>query len=323
MKTKLAASALAIVAVTGGSPAWADCGEVSITEMNWASSAVVTAVSSFIMTQGYGCEVKKVPSSTVPSVTSVAETGEPDIVTELWLNSAPIYSDLEAEGKIVTLTNILSDGGEENWYIPKYLADAHPELTTIEGVFANPELVGGRFHNCPSGWGCRIVNDNLAKAFGMREMDGLEVFDHGSGETLATALASAYEAKEPWFGYYWAPTAVLGKYEMVAVDLGNFDAAIHECNGKIDCPTPAVSNFAAAPVFTGATPNFIEAEPEVAELMRNVSFTNAQMGDVLAWQEENNASADEAAAYFLTTYKEVWGTWLNDSAREKLAALLQ
>lgn len=323
MKKTLTASAVAIAATMGGSSAWADCGEVSITEMNWASAAVVTAVSSFIMTEGYGCEVKKVPSSTVPSVTSVAETGEPDIVTELWLNSAPIYADLEAEGKIVTLANILSDGGEENWYIPKYLADAHPELTKIENIFANPELVGGRFHNCPSGWGCRVVGDNLAKAFGMREMDGLDVFDHGSGETLATSLASAYDAKEPWFGYYWAPTAILGKYPMVAVDLGAFDAAIHECNGKIDCPTPGISNFAKAPVYTGATPNFIEAEPEVAELMRNVSFTNAQMGDILAWQEANKASADEAAAYFLTSYKDVWGAWLNDEARGKLAALLQ
>jgi glycine betaine/proline transport system substrate-binding protein len=33
----------------------ADCGEVSITEMNWASASVVTNVSKFIMEEGYGC----------------------------------------------------------------------------------------------------------------------------------------------------------------------------------------------------------------------------------------------------------------------------
>ena len=37
--------------------------------------------------QGYGCNVSVVQSDTVPAVTSVAENGEPDIVTELWLNS--------------------------------------------------------------------------------------------------------------------------------------------------------------------------------------------------------------------------------------------
>jgi glycine betaine/proline transport system substrate-binding protein len=89
----------------------ADCGEVTITEMNWASSAIVTSVSKFLMEQGYGCSVKLVPSSTMPAVTSVAETGRPDIVTELWLTSAPAYLPLEEAGKVRTLANVLSDGG--------------------------------------------------------------------------------------------------------------------------------------------------------------------------------------------------------------------
>ena len=32
----------------------ADCGEVTITEMNWASSAVLASVSKFLMESGYG-----------------------------------------------------------------------------------------------------------------------------------------------------------------------------------------------------------------------------------------------------------------------------
>lgn len=304
------------------SAARADCGEVTITEMNWASSAVITAVAKFIMEQGYGCAVTTVPSATVPSVTSVAETGKPDIVTELWLNSAAIYPKLEEEGKITTAANVLSDGGEEGWWIPAYLAEEHPELKTIEGVLANPELVGGRFHNCPEGWGCRIANDNLKVAFDL-EGNGLEVFDHGSGETLATSIASAYADKAPWFGYYWAPTSVLGKYPMVKVDMGPYNEEIHTCNQTKDCATPAKSSYPAAPVLTGVTNDFKDREPEIFALMQNISFTNAQMGGILAWQEDNSASPDEAAVYFLTNNKDVWSEWLNDAAKEKLAGLLQ
>ena len=36
----------------------AECGEVSITEMNWASSQIITEVSKFLMEQGYGCTVE-------------------------------------------------------------------------------------------------------------------------------------------------------------------------------------------------------------------------------------------------------------------------
>ena len=73
---------------------------------------------------------------------------------------------------------------------------SHPELTTIEGVLANPDLVGGRFHDCPAGWGCDVTNLNNLKAAEF-EASGLERFQHGSGETLATSIAAAYEAKEP------------------------------------------------------------------------------------------------------------------------------
>jgi glycine betaine/proline transport system substrate-binding protein len=74
---------------------------------------------------------------------------------------------------------------------------------------------------------------------------------------------------------------------------------------------------------TAASQAFVEREPAIAELMKNVSFTNAQMGEVLAWRLDNNASYDEAAVYFLTTNKDVWGEWLNDEAKGKLAALLK
>jgi glycine betaine/proline transport system substrate-binding protein len=48
------------------SVAAAECGEVSVAEMNWASAQVITAVSKFLLEQGYGCKVKIVPSATVP-----------------------------------------------------------------------------------------------------------------------------------------------------------------------------------------------------------------------------------------------------------------
>lgn len=323
MKYKLTAAAFTIattLATTGA--ALADCGEVSISEMDWASSAVVTQVSKFLMEQGYGCTVQTVPTSTVPAIASLAETGQPDIVTELWTIYTPPYFDLKAEGKVVELAKVLSEGGVEAWWIPQYLADAHPELTTLEGIKANPDLVGRRFHDCPAGWGCDITNLNNLKAAEL-EAAGVERFQHGSGETLATSIAAAYESKEPWFGYYWAPTSVLGSYPMVKVETAPYDEATHTCNVKEDCATPGLSDYPRADVVTTATSAFVEREPEVAELMRNISFTNTQMNEILAWQEAQGASYEEAAVYFLTNYKDVWGGWLNDAAREKLAALLK
>lgn len=322
MKFKMVSAAALVAGSMTASSAHAECGAVSITEMDWASSQVVTAVAAFIMEQGYGCDVQKVPSSTVPALTSLAETGEPDILTEVWANSTPAYQGMVDEGVLVELADVLSDGGVEAWWIPAYLAESNPELTTWEGIMANPAAVGGRFHDCPSGWACDIINNNNLIAAGI-DGSGLERFQHGSGETLQTSIAAAYADGEPWFGYYWAPTAVLGKFPMVRVEVPAYDAVGHTCNGDVDCAAPVFSAYPAAKVATAASGAFVEREPEVAELLRNVSFTNAQMGEVLAWRLDNNASNEEAAVYFLSTYKDVWADWLNDEAKGKLSALLQ
>ncbi|SFE09012.1 ABC transporter substrate-binding protein [Roseivivax sediminis] len=297
------------------------CGEASITEMNWASGSVVTGVATFLMEQGYGCDVTVVPSSTNPAIASVAENGEPDILTELWVNAAPVYDRLAAEGKVEPLTEVLSDGGIEGWWIPDYTLEAHPELATIEGVLENPDLLGGRFHNCPDGWACKTVNTNNIRAAGLEEA-GFEIFNHGSGETMATSIASAHANNEPWFGYYWAPTAVLGRYPMTRVDVGEYDEEAHACNSTEDCADPELSAYPNGKVLTVVTDSFAEAEPEVVDFLRNMQFTNDQMNSVLAWMEENNASAEEAAVHFLTSYQDVWSGWLSDGARERLASVL-
>lgn len=299
-----------------------NCGEVSITEMDWASAAVVTAVAKFLMEEGYGCSVTKVPSASIPALASVAETGEPDILTEIWTNGAPAYQSLIEEGKIEPLTDVLSDGGVEGWWIPNYLLEAHPVLATLEGIKANPDLVGGRLHNCPEGWTCKTISTNIALAADLAG-SGIEDFVHGSGETLATSIASAYVDKAPWFGYYWAPTSILGKYPMTLVDMGPHNPEGHACNSKQDCTTPMVGAFPRSIVTTVVSREFATENPSVTDLMRNLSFTNQTMGSILAWKEENNASADEAAVHFLNNNSDIWSGWLSSEARGKLSVLIK
>jgi glycine betaine/proline transport system substrate-binding protein len=300
-----------------------ECGEVSITEMNWASAQVVTAVADFIMSQGYGCDVSVVQSDTVPAITSVAENNEPDIVTELWLNSAgDTYTQLKEDGRIVEAGPVLDPGGVEGWWIPTYLAEAHPELKSIDGILENPDLVDARFYNCPEGWGCRVVSDNLSRALDL-EGNGIEVFNAGSGQVLASSMADAVMAEEPWFGYYFGPTLPLGKYDMTKVDLGPVDDEIHSRNQNQEADNPGVSDFPAAPIYTAVTTDFQDENPAVFEFLQNMTFMTDDMSGVLAWMDENTASADEAAVYYLTTYQEQWTEWLSDDARANLASILE
>lgn len=320
-KTTIIGSALAL-SLSGG--AYADsCGDVSVGAMGWASGESLAAIASFVLEEGYGCEVSIVPTDTVPAVTSLAENGQPDVVPEVWVNSVPAYTGLVEQGSVITAADIFAGGGEEGWWIPNYLAEQHPELTTLEGVLANPELVGGRFHNCPVGWGCRVVNDNLKQVHAL-EANGIEVFNHGSGANLAASIAAAFEDQEPWFGYYWGPTAVLGKYPMTRVDIGEVDPEQHALN-QVEGQDPAkigVSGFPAAPVVTAMTADFAKRAPDAAVFVENFSIPNEIVSEFLAWKEDNNASADETAAYVLTNHTELIMDMVNEDARKNLESLL-
>ena len=318
-KSKLLASVLTLT-LSGG--AYASCGTVSVGAMGWASGESLSAIAAFVLEQGYGCDASIVPTDTVPAVTSLAENGQPDVVPEVWVNSAPVYPELVEKGAVITASKVFASGGEEGWWIPNYLAEKHPELTTIDGVLANPELVGGRFHNCPVGWGCRVVNDNLKVVHDL-EGNGIEVFNHGSGANLAASIAAAFEDQEPWFGYYWGPTAVLGKYPMTRVDIGDVDPAQHALN-QVEDQDPSkigASGFPAANVVNAMTADFAKRAPDAADFMRNFSLPNDVISGFLAWKEENNASADETAAYVLTTHTDLIMGMVNDDARAKLSKL--
>jgi ABC-type proline/glycine betaine transport system substrate-binding protein len=136
--------ALALTGALAPMAAQADCGKVSVGEMNWTSGGIIASITEFILTQGYGCEVTVVPSATTTAITSLAENNEPDIVPEFWPNGAPAYYDLAEQGKVVKASDAFSEGGTEHWLVPADLVEKHPELATIEGVLANPDLVGGR-----------------------------------------------------------------------------------------------------------------------------------------------------------------------------------
>ena len=124
-----------------GSAQAEDCGSVSIAEMNWASAGVAAHVDKIILENGYGCTVTLVTGDTMPTFTSMNEKGEPDVAPEMWVNAVRTPLDAAmAEGRLLQLVPLLSEGGVEGWWIPKFLADKHPDIKTVQDALKHPEL---------------------------------------------------------------------------------------------------------------------------------------------------------------------------------------
>jgi glycine betaine/proline transport system substrate-binding protein len=147
-------------------------------------------------------------------------------------------------------------------------------------------------------------------------------FDPGSAEGLAASSAKAYERKEPWFGYYWAPTPVLGKYPMVQVELGEFNAAGHACNIKEDCDKPYAGRYPPSQVLAVTTKAFADTHKAEFEFLQKISIPNDGMNEVLAWGEGEQAEGNEMAGYFMQKYGDLWASWLPAEVAAKVKAAL-
>lgn len=329
-KTNLiVASSLAIVAFSGGAFA-AECGDISISEMNWASAELMANVDAIILEEGYGCDVELIPGATNTTFASMNEKGQPDMAPEFWSNA--VREQLDAATKEGRLHKVMSGPitglGEGWWVTPKFAAD-HPDLDTVEKLLEHPELFPyvednslGAFMGCPAGWGCQLANANMFRAFDMEDK-GWTLVDPGSAAGLDGSIAKAVERDEPWFGYYWNPTAVIGKYKLVMLPFeaewagaDNWDGCI--VKAEQDCADPQPSSWTKSEVDTVATDAFVKANPVAVSYLEKRVFPGPVMNEMLVYMTDNQASGEDAAYEFLAIHEDIWTGWVPAEVAEKV-----
>ncbi|QCI99432.1 ABC transporter substrate-binding protein [Agrobacterium larrymoorei] len=331
---RLLASTCLLFGLLGGVSAAsaAECGSPTIASMNWQSAEVLSNIDKIILNAGYGCSADITVGDTVPTITSMVEKGQPDIAPEAWVDTLPdIVKRGVDEGKLVVAATALPDGGIQGWWIPKYFADEHPDIKTIGDMLKNPKLFPdpedpskGAIVNGPQGWGGTVVTAQLYKAYGA-EKAGFNLIDSGSSAGLDGSIAKAYERKQPWVGYYWSPTALLGKYEMVKLAHGvPADAAEWKrCNTVADCPDPKPNDWPVDKVVTLVAKPFSEkAGPEVMDYLDKRSWSNATVNKLMAWMTDNQATGEDGAKHFLKENPDVWTKWVSPEVAEKVKASL-
>ncbi|ANM06605.1 ABC transporter substrate-binding protein (plasmid) [Rhizobium phaseoli] len=331
MKNILAVSTVALIAGIA-SNASAACGTVSVANMNWQSGELLAHVDKFILEHGFGCQVEFVPGDTLPTITSMVEKGQPDIAGEVWVDLVPdIVKRGVDERRIVNIGPALSDGGIQGWYIPKFIVDAHPEIKTVDDAFAHPELFPapentskGAVFNGPTGSGGSVVSAQLFKAYG-GEAKGFDLVDPGTQAGLDGAMARAYEHKEGWMGYYWSPTALLGKYSMVRLEAGvPHDAAEWKrCNTASDCPDPKKNEWPKDHVVTLVSEKLAASgNAGVMDYLRKRSWDNQTVSSVMSWMTDTQAGGEDGAVHFFKEHPEIWKSWLSADVAEKITAAL-
>lgn len=333
MKNLLATTFLtaALMSIAGAASAQQECGDVTIASMTWQSAEVLANIDKIILSDGYGCNAEIIQGDTVPTLTSMVEKGEPDIAPEGWVDLQPeLVNRGISENKIVSMGEALSDGAVQGWFIPKYIADANPDIKTIADALKHPELFPapedpskGAVFNGPQGWGGTLVTAQLFKAYGAEDQ-GFVLVDTGSAAGLDGSIAKAYERQQGWMGYYWAPTSILGKYEMVKLEFGvpHDEAEWKRCNTVADCPDPKPNEWPKDTVETLVTAQFAERAGPAVDYLKNRRWSNDTVNRLLAWMTDNQATGEEGAKHFLKEQPDLWTKWVTPEVAEKVKASL-
>ena len=290
-------------------------------ELNWDSVMVHNRIAAFIIENGYGYpESEYTPGGTIPLFEGLAR-GDVDINMECWVaNQQEAYDKHINAGSVIDLGDNFWDNWQ-GWLVPTYMIENGdlPEGISVSDMpqywelFEDPEdNTKGRFYSCIPGWECEKINEEKFQEYGLDEY--YNIFLPGSDAALNASMASAYTKKQSWFGYYWAPTWVLGMYDMTPIEEPPFDEEVWETTHA--CAYPAVH------VNIVVNAEFAEREPELVEFLTKYATTTAQNNAVLAYMQDNEASIQEAAIYFLEEFEDTWTKWVPADIASKVKAAL-
>ena len=208
-------------------------------------------------------------------------------------------------------------GATEGWYVPRYVIEGDskrnlpakaPNLSKIadlaaySAVFKDQEEPSkGRFYNCPAGWTCELENTKKLARHNLNE--SLVNFHPGTGAALDAAIASSYKRREPILTYYWSPTAMLGKFDMVKLE----EAPGDEHPIKIQI---------------GVSKVFHDMDPTLMQVFSKVNIPIDLLNKNLATMADERISADKLAIRFLQENPLVWQQWVNSETAAKIQASL-
>jgi len=310
---------LVIAMATGCSQETAE--PIVIGEGDWDSNAFHDQVVKLIIEEGYGYEVDIVMADTSVLIAGLTAR-DIDLNMELWSDNIPTYQEDQDNGYYQSLSTNFDDN-MQGLYVPTYLVEGDgalaPDLKSVKDLvnykelFLNPEDPEmGIIYGGPEGWKATEFLYKKVDEYGLADLYDFKPID--SGATLAATIASAYEKGEPWVGYYWEPTWIMGIYDMTLLEDSPYSQEDYDMG---------IGSFPTVDVNVVATPDFIEAYPELAEFLSNYVTSSQLTSLALGYMQENEVEADEAAKWFLKENDDMLKSWVSEDAYANIVAALE
>ena len=186
--------------------------------------------------------------------------------------------------------------------------------------------------SCISGWTCYTINLVKHKVYGLDEF--YTNFDPGSGGALDAAIAGAFKKGKPVFSYYWTPTGLMGKVDLVKLEEPKYDQACWDemtkvvedikANGPDVYKDTCACEYVNMSLTKAASTKFAskKSNKPILDFIRAYSIPTPDVNKSLAfYMDESGGDMEETAKHFLANTG-IWKKWVPADVAAKVVASL-
>ena len=293
----------------------------------WESLWIENAIAQYIIEKGYGYPTEAVTLDTPVLMVSLPD-GEIDVSLETWTqNLVEWYEEETAAGTIEHVSDIL-EGGPQFWMIPQWVHEEYG-INTVDDMkehwelFKDPEdPTKGAFINSKIGWQCTSINEVKMESYSLTEY--YNIITAGAAGAADAALLGAQKKGDPVFGYYWAPTALMGMYDWYVLEEPEYDedvwnniyAALEDESLR---PVAEGCEYPSKPLANIIWSGLRDKAPDVVAFFEKYVIGLDRVNKAAAWSLENEISDyEKTAIWFLREYDSLWKTWVTTDAYNKV-----
>ncbi|WP_240661181.1 MULTISPECIES: ABC transporter substrate-binding protein [unclassified Streptomyces] len=291
-------------AETGSSSSKGSSDKVTIAVPSWVGAEANAAVAQYILENELDTKAELTQLDESVAFDAL-NSGKVDAILEDW-GGAPKKVDLYVnDKKTVVEGGDLGVVGHIGWFVPKYLADEHPDITEWKNLNKYKDL----FKTAESGDKGQLLegspsyttnDDAIIKNL---DLDYKTVYA-GSEAAQITQIRENYKAKKPFITYWWTPQWLNAQIDLVEVKLPEYKEGCDADPEKVACA------YAQTPLQKYFNADFAEDGGDAAQFLKNFNWTAEQQNEVAAMIAGEKMSSKAAAEKWVKANEDVWKKWL-------------
>lgn len=264
------------------------CGTVNVAMNDWTGYTADAAVFSYVAEKKLGCTVKQSSINEQVAWQGFAN-GTVDVIIENW-GHEDLAKTYITDQKVAVDAGPTGNVGQIGWYLPPWLAAAHPELLDWNNLnkyasqFATSEsgAQGQLLDGDPS-----FVTNDAALVTNLKL--NFKVIYSGSETALIQAFRTAEKNKTWLIGYFYEPQWFISEVPLKKVKLPAYSAGCDADAAKVACDYPdyTLNKVMSAKLDKSGSP--------AAALVKKFNWTNDDQNLVAKYIATDKMSPEAAA----------------------------